>query len=358
MDEKIDGLKRCLAWKLFGEGIGSAKIRKIYRELYKLAPDEREREIKRTVSEIPTDFTQSLKRLGVRIIIQGEKFYPYRLECFINNPECKMQNPPVILFGIGDLNLLNYKKIITIVGTRRMSSYGERVIEDLFSRAGEDVVYMSGLAYGIDSRVHKVALDNGIKTIAIVAGGIDQGFPKKNYWLYKRICSEGLIIAEFPPGRPAVKGMYPMRNRLMAVLADSVVVIESGREGGSLLTAKYGLQYGKPVYAVPGSVFNRASVGANDLLDSPHVSVLTQVRVLQLLGVTLSSRSRSSIPRWLNRVFNTYGNHHGLSCEAICSHCDKLGEVKLTITQLEGVLNQLSLQGVLLQKNGKYILNS
>jgi len=158
------------------------------------------------------------------------------------------------LYYIGDQSLLE-RTCITFVGTRDLTNYGKWVIENLLEEylAKTDIVVVSGLARGADAHVHKVCLDRNIKTIAIVPGHINSAIPKSNQKIFERLKSEGLILAEYPEGTVLRKEMFVLRNRLLAAISQSTIVIEAGIKSGSLITANIALDYNRDVYVVPGS---------------------------------------------------------------------------------------------------------
>jgi len=185
--------------------------------------------------------------------------YPFLLK--------EIYDPPKCLYYEGDVNLLNMR-CISIVGTRKITRYGEQLIKDFLNvELGHlNIAFVSGLALGVDALVHKRCLELGIKTIAIVPGSFDSAIPQKNRDICKEIQKKGLLLAEFPEGKQFGKEMFVMRNRLLAGISDSTVVIEAGEKSGSLITARYALEYNREVYAIPGNIFNPFSRGCNELL--------------------------------------------------------------------------------------------
>jgi DNA processing protein len=196
------------------------------------------------------------EKFGIEVTAFDEKEYPAQLK--------QIDDFPVLLFTKGDKNLLTMN-ILTIVGTRQMTIYGSKVIQKLLSEC-KDTCIASGLASGADGKVHTTCLENNIPTIAVTAGGFFKGFPRSNLSLFNNICRKGLVISEFPPGRKIIKGMFPMRNRILAGMSSAVFVIESDIKGGSMITADLALEYGREVFAVPGSIFSKQSAGCNYLI--------------------------------------------------------------------------------------------
>ncbi len=236
--------KYCVALKLKQEGVGRKQIldeifnRKMF--------DQREEE---------EMYRKKLTTSKVEVISCNEKIYPKYLK--------EIYDYPLVLFTKGDKSLLQ-KRMITVVGTRKMSSYGKWAVGYILrALKNEDIVVVSGLANGIDAQVHKVCLDLEIPTMAVVAGGIDRGYPKSNQRVYEDISKRGLIISEFPPGRKITKGMFPIRNRILAGISSATVVIESDIRGGSLITMNLALEYGRDIFCLPCNISRYSLQGCN-----------------------------------------------------------------------------------------------
>ncbi|WP_035052657.1 DNA-processing protein DprA [Carnobacterium pleistocenium] len=192
-------------------------------------------------------------------------------------------NPPALLFYQGDLTLLN-GKLLAIVGSRLNSVYGEEALALLLPRLiTNDIITVSGLAKGIDQRVHKKTIELGGQTIAIIGTGLDQFYPFENEKLQKEIAKDHLLISEYPLGTKPLKQHFPMRNRIIAGLSLGTLVIEAKYRSGSLITANIALQEGREVFAVPGNITNPYSEGTNDLILHGAKSVLTADHILEEL---------------------------------------------------------------------------
>ena len=178
---------------------------------------------------------------------------------------------PAALFGRGPLDAvasLDPGASVTVVGARRATAYGMGVAEELarmLARAG--MVIVSGLANGIDARAHAGALEGGGVTLAVLGGGADVPYPRRQARLYDRILAQGgVVLSELPPGTPSFRWSFPARNRIMAALAGMTVVVEAAERSGSLITAGMALDLGRTVGAVPGPVNAWMSTGTNQLL--------------------------------------------------------------------------------------------
>lgn len=176
---------------------------------------------------------------------------------------------PWALFGRGDARLLGGLKpaeAVTVVGARRATTYGREVARELGRElAAAGLVVVSGLAFGIDACAHRGAIEAGL-TVAVLGCGVDIAYPASHRSLWRRICEEGLVLSELPPGTGAWRWSFPARNRIMAALAGMTVVVEAAQRSGSLITADLAADLGRDLGAVPGPITSRASAGTNDLL--------------------------------------------------------------------------------------------
>jgi DNA processing protein len=240
-------------------------------------------------------------------VLRGDG-YPSRLA---DDPD-----PPPILFWRGDPQALE-RPTVAIVGTRRCTAYGIDVARSLgrdLSAAG--IAVLSGLALGIDGAAHEGALaarladgqlggaagsseddeDLGAPPIGVVGSGLDVVYPPRHRALWNRVATHGLLLSEAPPGTKPEPWRFPRRNRVLAALANLVIVVESHARGGSLSTVRAATDRGIPVMAVPGSVRSPSSTGTNRLLAdgvAPVTDVQDVLVALALEGVTLDSTSRA-----------------------------------------------------------------
>lgn len=196
--------------------------------------------------------------------------------------------PPLVLFYKGDIHLAS-QVCVAIVGARRHSYYGEACIKKFLPPlVEENMVTVSGLAYGIDTCVHKETLQQGGKTVAVIGAGINVYYPKENRSLQEDIGRLGCVISEYPLDAPPLKHHFPYRNRIIAGISQGVLVVEAQKKSGSLITANLALQENRKVYAVPGSLFSPYSVGTNELIQAGATPILCEkefVRDLKEGGV-------------------------------------------------------------------------
>lgn len=235
-----------------------------------------------------TDFTSELRKKSIYFsdirdkdmefiktwykytIIFGDNYYP-SLWYFI-------PQPPIIVFYRGNIDLLK-DPLISIIGTRKSSAYGNKVTE-LITQAilDESWKVVSGLALGIDQKSHETAVAyQNDSTIAIIASGHEHYYPKQNRRLEELMYDKHLVLSEFLPYTQPKKHHFIMRNRLVAGISKATIVIEAAHKSGSLITANYALQYNREVFALPGRIFDQESIGCNELIQlgahpilSPH----------------------------------------------------------------------------------------
>jgi DNA processing protein len=197
---------------------------------------------------------------------QGEN-YPERLKHCIDGP--------LLLFTSGKIDLKN-RKIISIVGTRQITSYGtefcRKLIADL---APLDPIIVSGFAYGVDIVAHQLAIEHNLQTIGIVAHGLNQIYPKTHKKYVAKVEENGGFMTEFWSTSNPDKENFVRRNRIVAGMSEATIVIESADRGGSLITANIANDYNRDVFAVPGRVTDKYSQGCNNLIKTQKANVLT-----------------------------------------------------------------------------------
>ena len=197
----------------------------------------------------------------------SDEDYPKRLlNCY---------DSPTLLYYKGNADL-NAAKIISIVGTRNNSDYGkatcEKLLEDL---SQENILVISGLAFGIDTIAHKASLKNNLKTVGVMAHGLDKIYPAQNKSLAKEMLSHGGLLTDFMSGTKPDRQNFPARNRIVAGICDALIVIESSIKGGSLISAELANSYNKDVFAIPGRVNDTRSEGCNYLIKNNKSLLIT-----------------------------------------------------------------------------------
>ncbi|MBC7897093.1 MAG: DNA-protecting protein DprA [Cytophagaceae bacterium] len=226
------------------------------------------------------------RRVGIAVLEIGSAGYPQALHA--------LEDPPPVLFAIGRHELLD-RPAVAVVGTRDATAYGVRVTTRLASGASRSAVtVVSGLARGVDAHAHRSALEGAGGTIAVLGTGVDVPYPLENRALHESVCRRGLVVAEALPGARAHRGSFPQRNRIIAALADVVLVTEAGVKSGALITATIAAAINRLHAAVPGPIDIPTSAGSNQLLRD-GAQVVTSVE--DLLGlVALTPRGRGARP--------------------------------------------------------------
>ncbi|WP_347405007.1 DNA-processing protein DprA [Nodosilinea sp. LEGE 06152] len=200
----------------------------------------------------------------------------------------EIADPPPIVFYRGRLELANALQLmpsVGVVGTRNPSDYGQRWTRRLTQQlAHHDVIVVSGLAKGVDRYAHQQTLDSGGLTIAVLGTGVDQVYPSVNRDLHERIARQGLLLSEHPNGTPPDRAHFPRRNRIIAGLSRAVVVTEAPARSGALITAQLANDYGRDVFAVPGSLDNLNSEGCLELINQGAQMILNDMTLITALG--------------------------------------------------------------------------
>ena len=198
----------------------------------------------------------------------------------------EIHNPPKRLYYKGNMDLLS-KRCLTIVGTRKATKYGFEVLNMLLQPylIDLDICVVSGLAEGIDTMVHTRCLELGISTIAVIAGGIGNIYPVSNTELYEDMSEKGLVMAEYDGKVEMHKGMFPMRNRILAGLSETTIVIEADVQSGSLVTANLALESGRDVYVIPGDILKSTSRGCHSLIKQGAGIIGSEEDFKQILGL-------------------------------------------------------------------------
>jgi DNA processing protein len=193
-------------------------------------------------------------------------------------------NMPLGIFFKGDMDLL-HQESISIVGTRKSSIYGNSIAgEFAFDLASIGFNVVSGGAIGIDTASHHGALNAQGKTICVQANGLHKFYPSKNDFLFEKIIKNGLMISEYPPGRNPTKNYFLDRNRIIAALSKSTMVVEAAEISGALSTVRHALRMRRLVLAVPGSIHSKSSVGTNELIRNREAESVTNLQqVLELI---------------------------------------------------------------------------
>ena len=212
------------------------------------------------------DEIEFIEKHHIQPLFYLDENYPARLkECY---------DSPLMLYFKGNADL-NTQRVVGIVGTRNATDYGksicEKIVEEL---AALDVLVVSGLAYGIDICAHKAALDKGLKTVGVLGHGLHTLYPSVHRSAAQKMESQGGLLTEFASNSDFIKENFPRRNRIIAGLADALIVIDTKKKGGSIITAEIANTYNREVFAVPGNVTAPVSEGCNFLIRTNKAALL------------------------------------------------------------------------------------
>ncbi len=284
-----------------------------------------------------------LQKDNTYVITIADSTYPQAL--------LEVNNPPVLLYAIGNINRLN-QPCIAIVGSRSSTPQGERNAEEFAASLCEHgLCVVSGMALGIDGAAHRGALKSNGATIAVVGTGLDIVYPARHRDLAHKITERGLIVSEFALGTPSKAQNFPRRNRIISGLSLGCLVVEANIESGSLITARLSLEQGREVFAIPGSIHSPVAKGCHQLIKQGAKLVENTADILEELKHLLPNHSPLGLMGKMddklsqpNTVLDSMGfdpidfeallTVAGLTTEALCA--------MLTIMELEGKITSLS----------------
>lgn len=295
-----------------------------------------------------TGVENQCKELGVAVLAFNQPEYPDALR--------ELDSAPPVLYVKGDVSVLKAPLIFGIIGTRRPSAYGieaTRAIAKPLAEAG--AVLVSGLASGLDGEAHKAALAAQIPTIACIAYGHDHCYPAEHRTLKRLIEQTGAVVGEYPPGTRPMRHQFLQRNRLIAGLARGICVAEARQKSGTMNTVSSAIEFGRDVFAVPGSIFSPLCEGTNDLIKNGAAAVTCAQDILTWYGLSerapeetaakpeKSDASLSETARTVRKALNFAPQ----SCEQLC------GKTGLAPRAVLSALTELELEGFAEQKAGR-----
>jgi DNA processing protein len=320
------------------DGIGRFRIDKLHDKAYR---DEAEKEM---------DF---IRKNQIIPLCFSEENYPERLKHCVDSP--------LVLFSKGNISL-NHKHIISIVGTRKITTYGasfcKKIIEEL---APWDVVIVSGLAYGVDIAAHRSAIKNKMQTIGCLAHGLNQLYPKEHEKYAREIENNGGFLTEFWSTDVFDKNNFLKRNRIIAGISEATIVIESAERGGSLVTAEIANSYNREVFAVPGRVDDKQSSGCHNLIKTQKAHLLTSAAdLVYILSWERSLQKKQQIQKQLfveldedeKTIFNFLKENNKQHLDHIAASCN------MPVHKTAALLLNMEMKGVVIAMPGRiYDLN-
>ena len=288
-----------------------------------------------------------VQKNDIRLLFYLDKEFPRRLS------HCS--DAPIMLHVLGNANV-NPERCVAIVGTRKSSDYGKKVCRDLIeglSVTGATVI--SGLAYGIDIMAHRAALEHGLPTMAGVAHGLDRLYPGEHNSTAKKMEEQGGLITELPSGSKFHPGNFPARNRIVAGMSDCTVVIESASKGGSLITADIANSYNRDVFAIPGRVDSKSSMGCNELIRDNKSGLITGADdLIKIMGWQEPIEKKShqvelfaELGQEQLQLVNTLRDNGNLTIDELCIRS------RIPQSKVAGLLLDLEFRGIVRSLPGK-----
>ncbi len=287
------------------------------------------------------DYHHRVTSSGVQVLTWESADYPELLR--------EIPAAPPLIFVRGEFDPVD-RWAVAVVGTRRLSAYGRQVTRDLVAGlARNGVTIVSGLARGIDAVAHRTALEEGGRTIAVMACGIDKVYPPEHRELAREMVNgRGAIITEFPFGSDPESAHFPARNRLISGLSLGVLVVEAGERSGALITSRFALEQNREVFAVPGNINSPVSIGTNRLIQQGGKLVTSVADILEELNLRMISEqaeAKTIIPESAEEA----AIYTQLSAQPV--HIDELSQMTgmpssllsstLTIMELKGMVQQV-----------------
>lgn len=285
-----------------------------------------------------------VEKNNLRLLFFTGQDYPSRLSNCID--------APILLYAKGSVDF-NREKVISIVGTRNASPYGLKFCENFISSLAKkhpDLLVVSGLAYGIDICAHRAALQSELSTVAVLGHGLDRIYPDTHRKTAIEMIAGGALLTEFPSKTTPDRFNFVKRNRIVAGMADAVIVVESGEKGGSLITADIANSYFREVFAVPGRITDQASKGCNNLI-AQNKAVLLQDTESFAVQMNWDASSRPAKPKQKELFLNLSENEErvfdALNKSAEGLHVNLLGiELNMPVAELFFTLLELEMKNV------------
>jgi DNA processing protein len=283
-----------------------------------------------------------IEQRGLRVLTWEDTAYPPLLR--------EIYGPPPVLYLRGTL-LPEDQWAVAIVGTRRATAYGKQAARMLaHDLAQNGVTVVSGLARGIDAEAHQGALEAGGRTIAVMGCGLDRVYPPEHRHLAHRIAEHGALVGDYPVGTPPDARNFPPRNRIISGLSKGVLVVEAGAKSGALITVEFAGEQGRDVFAVPGNIVSRNSIGCNRLIQNGAKMVLGVQDILEELNMTMIEQQaevRATVPTNETEAhLLELVSDQPLHVDEICR------QSKLPVHQVSSTLAMMELKGLVRQVGG------
>ncbi|MFW6120624.1 MAG: DNA-processing protein DprA [Petrotogales bacterium] len=328
-DLTVDEIKKCIKEKL--------TLNDFIKSDLPFVPQKKQRKAFSNFKEVE----KALK--SHKYIIYTDDEYPELLK--------EIDSPPPVLFYKGNIEKTGENKNLSMVGSRKSSAYGYNIARSFASQiANYRINIISGLAAGIDGASHRGALEVNGNTVAVLGCGIDKVYPASNRDLYKAISEKGCILTEYLPGTPPMKHNFPRRNRIIAGLSKAVLVVEATKKSGSLITARFALDNGRDVFAIPGDIRRKNSTGTNWLIQNGAKLITTVEDILEEYEEFHSISTEENYSENSLKIINLLENGPAHFDEIIMA-------TKLRYDEILNELTKLQLEGKVYENAGRWSLS-
>jgi DNA processing protein len=288
----------------------------------------------------PEKLLEKIEKKGIQVLTWEDAIYPRRLK--------EIDQPPPVLYVRGEIKLED-EWSTAVVGTRRVTVYGRQVTEELASYlAHNGVTVVSGLARGVDGLAHDAAIKAGGRTLAVLGCGVDIIYPPEHRKLAEQVMANGALLSDYAPGTPPDGVNFPPRNRIISGLSAATVVVEAGETSGALITAKFAVDQGRDVFAIPGGIHAPQSIGANKLISDgarPLLRWADLLETLQMEQVREHIAARRTLPMdemetALSKVISSEPIHIDNICNQTGMAIEKVSAT-LVLMELKGMVRQV-----------------
>ena len=277
--------------------------------------------------------------INIEIVNKYSSNYPKQLN--------KLPKAPLILYVRGQLK--EFESSVAIVGSRRCTEYGKNVTVELAEALSlKKIPIISGMAKGIDSYAHTIAINNNNYTIAVLGTGVDKCYPKEHITLMNKIIEKGVVISQFEPGTSDIKENFLKRNELIAMLSHKVIIVQASKDSGALYTATCGLKYNKEVYAVPGTIYDKCNEGTNMLISNGANIYLSSDNILTEFSSMKIDDKQNNCTEVEVMILSSL-NKRSMSLDEIKSM------VGLTDDKIEELLFEMEIRGDIKQSGGVFM---
>lgn len=273
----------------------------------------------------------------------------------------EIPHPPTELWLEGKLPSLEENIWLTVVGSRKVSSYGKDACEKLISGlAGYPIVIVSGLAVGTDTYAHQAAIKNNLITVGFPGSGLNRPaiYPAVNRKLADDIInSGGALVSEYDPDMKATLYTFPQRNRLMAGISKATLIIEAGEKSGTLITARLALDYNRDVLALPGSIFSSGSTGTNRLIRQGATPITSSEDILEVLGFNVEKENDNR----QQSLFTELSDKEKLVVKIVSleptPRDELIRELALPTHEANSLLGLMEIKGIIIERGGEFRIN-